>query len=410
MEQKLLHGDFLFQDSINQYLDNILQTIVTANPKIKRKKDVQIFLSRYYWPNATCVGEGSLILNIGLLRRLENESQLAFIIAHELAHYTRNHVNKSIRKRVQKLNSLEAQKVIRDLNKDAYNAHERADDFFKDVVFDHRKHSRLFESEADSLAILMLQNTPYDVREGIRTLEILDNIDKEKYPKDLNLAERFDFESYPFRKRWLEKESGLSIKQVDDFAWDADSLKTHPDCQRRIVNLKRIIPANYSNDKQNIQTSIDFENLVRVADFEIVASAFELGNYGKTIFYALQLLDKYPDNAWLHAIVGICFYDIYVSQENHKLGKYLDLPSNKYKDSYREVLQFIHNLRLKNIANIAYFFIQKNKDAFEEDEYFLYAMILTADLVEDKDEVKFYKKQYLSKYKKGKYVKHVREF
>ncbi|MGK0366389.1 MAG: Zn-dependent protease with chaperone function [Saprospiraceae bacterium] len=407
---KLLNGHFLFQDSINRYFDQILLNIMDANPKVRRTKDVRFFLSRYYWPNASCLGEGTLIMNIGLLRRLENESQVAFVLAHELAHLILNHVNSTVHKRVAKLNSSQARRVIRDMKKERYNANQQADEFLKDVVFDHRKHSRNHEAEADSLAIILLQNTPYDLNQGIRVLEILDEIDKEKYPDNLKLKEKFNSPEYKFRSRWLMKETGLSMAKSDDFAWDTDSLKTHPDCKDRIVKLKRIIPTNYESGQINIQTDIAFESLVRIADFEMIASTYEFGNYGRALYYCLQLLEKYPDNAWLHATVGISFFDIYVAQEDHTLSRFVDLPSKKYHADYRELMQFIQNIRLKEIANISYFYIKNKEEAFEDNEHYLYALMLTADIIGEKDEVKKYKRRYLSDFPKGRYRKHVREF
>jgi len=410
ISNKLYNGHYLFQDSINKYFDQILLNIMDANPKLRSKRDVRLFLSRYYWPNATCLGEGTLVMNIGLLRRLENESQVAFILAHELAHFILNHVNSAVHKRVAKLNSSQARKVIRDMKKGRYNANQQADEFLKDVVFDHRKHSRDHEAEADSLAIILLQGTDYDLEQGLRVLEILDKIDEEKYPNQLNLKEKFSSPDYPFKNRWLLKETGLSMAKSDDFAWNADSLKTHPDCKDRIIKLKRIIPANYESGQLNIQTSLSFESLVRIADFEMVASTYEIGNYGRALYYCLQLLEKYPDNAWLRATVGISFFDIYVAQDNHTLRKFVDLPSKKYKEDYRELMQFIQNLRLKEIANISYFYLRNGKAAFEDNEHYVYALMLTADIIGEKEEVKAYKKRYLSYFPKGQYRKHVREF
>lgn len=410
IRNKLLAGHYLFQDSINQYFDQILLNILNANPNVRRTRGVRLFLSRYYWPNASCHGEGTLVMNIGLLRRLENESQVAFIIAHELAHQILDHVNSAVHNRVKKMNSAEAKRVLRDIKKERYNANQKADEFLKGMVFDHRRHSRDHEAEADSLAIVLLENTSYDLKQGIRVLEILDEIDEEKYPFNLKLRERFNSPDYSFKSRWLMKETGLSMAKSDDFAWNADSLKTHPDCQDRIIKLKSVIPFNFKTDQVNIQNEIQFESLTRIADFEMVASTYELGNYGRALFYCLQLLEKYPDNAWLHATVGISFFDIYVAQENHELREYVDLPSKKYNADYRQLMQFIQNLRLKEIANISYFYLKNKEAKYEDDEHFLYALMLTSDIIGEKDEVKKYKRRYLSDFPKGRYRKHVREF
>jgi len=410
IRQQLYDGHFLFQDSINQYFNNILTNILEANPSIKQQKDIRLFISRYFWPNASCIGEGSIILNIGLLRRLENESQVAFVIAHELAHYREDHVNKKILERITKFNSREAKKVIKKARREKYNANQKVEQFFKEVILDDRQHSRTKESESDSLAIEFLKNTSYDLSQGIKVLEILDTVDKEKYQSELKIKERFNSTEYAFKNRWLLKESGLSMKKVDDFSWESDALKTHPECKERIAALNRIIPSSSNKNSPSTEVIQDYNDIVRIADFEMVASSAALGDLGRSLYYCLQLLNEYPDNAWLHAMIGILFYDIYVAQEEHTLGIYVDLPSNRFEEDYRELLQFIHNLRLKEMGNISFFYIQKHRAAHQENEHFLYAMLLVSDLVDDLEEVEMHKKEYLSKYKKGIYRQHVHKF
>ena len=54
--------------------------IVQSNPG-KQLEDIRLLIHRSPIPHAACYGKGSTALNLGLLRRLQNESQLAFVLA-----------------------------------------------------------------------------------------------------------------------------------------------------------------------------------------------------------------------------------------------------------------------------------------------------------------------------------------
>ncbi len=90
-EQKSKIGDDILLDT---YLNDMVQRIVTvARPRpftysIRVVQDASI--------NAFTFGGGILYVNAGLLARMENESQLAMVLAHEIAHVTESHVVKGI--------------------------------------------------------------------------------------------------------------------------------------------------------------------------------------------------------------------------------------------------------------------------------------------------------------------------
>src|SRR5690606_22158221 len=77
---------------LESYLNGLLLEIAEIN-KIGTQS-LRIFLSRDTAPNAFSLGDGNFVFNLSLLNRLENEDELRFIIAHELAHYQLDHLKK----------------------------------------------------------------------------------------------------------------------------------------------------------------------------------------------------------------------------------------------------------------------------------------------------------------------------
>src|SRR5947208_3849184 len=58
-------------------------------------------------PNAFALPNGSIYINTGLLALLDDENQLAAVIAHEITHVSRRHTylrNRSVRKKILAIN------------------------------------------------------------------------------------------------------------------------------------------------------------------------------------------------------------------------------------------------------------------------------------------------------------------
>ena len=81
-----------YNDSLQSYLDEVFRQITQANPELRRL-DLRYLVSNSPVPNAFSLGDGTFVINLGLVRKLENEAQLAFIICHEIAHFYLDHGN-----------------------------------------------------------------------------------------------------------------------------------------------------------------------------------------------------------------------------------------------------------------------------------------------------------------------------
>ncbi len=87
-------------------MDALVAEIVKANPLLQ-KQNFNCYFSRSGVPNAVYIGEGIILFNMGLFKRLDNESQAVFILCHEIAHFYLQHGENSIRRYVAAINSQE---------------------------------------------------------------------------------------------------------------------------------------------------------------------------------------------------------------------------------------------------------------------------------------------------------------
>ena len=119
-----------------------------VNDQTFHKDKIKIFVSRYPSINATSWQDGTILLNIGLLSRLENEHQLAFVIAHEISHYAKQHGYRQYAEFLK--------------NKAAYS------DFVTTL-----KYGLQYEFEADEMALTLLKKGRFDMEESLAVLDII---------------------------------------------------------------------------------------------------------------------------------------------------------------------------------------------------------------------------------------------
>ncbi|HEY8400982.1 MAG TPA: M48 family metallopeptidase [Cytophagaceae bacterium] len=397
--------DYFMIDSVfTMYLRKVADKIYDANPQLPRETTIYAYRSAV--PNALCFGEGTIAVNLGLLRRLESESQVAFILCHELAHYHLKHSDLHINKLAELNFDKSLKNDIKDISKSEYNQYTRTKELLQGLTFDVTKHSRLHESEADSIGITYLLNTSYNPFEAIRTMEILDSCDVPLYHEILDLKKYFHFEQYPFKDSWLEYEIS-DYEYAKGLYHDSDTLSTHPDCKKRIVNMNKQL-ASYSGKKKLPKDPYQaYKGLVQISEFEIIESLYHFKYYGRALYNTLRLLEKYPENTYLNAMVGKCLYHIYQYQSNKEFGKVVDLQDTRYSESYNRFLSFLHNLRLTEMSKICTMYMEQRSLKYGEDEEFLYALILSSQLPTTGLFKEKMKQNYQQKYPKGKYINQI---
>ena len=347
--------------SAQQYLDALVAEIVKANPLLQ-KQNFTCYFSRSGIPNAAYIGEGIILFNMGLFKRLDNESQAAFILCHEIAHFYLQHSENSIRRYVTTLNSQEVQNGLRKIKNTEYGKRQQVDDLMKGLTFNMRRHGRDHESEADSMAIEFMRHSRYDISEALTTLALLDSIDTDSLNMSACLQKMFNAKEYPFQKKWIAKEEGLlgghaQLKKEEPLS---DSLKTHPDCKLRIQFLTPMINRYQAkNGLKNIVDKANLNELRNTFSYEIIEYAYTSENYTRSLYYTIELWQNKSSDPYLVTQVGKIFNGFYAAQKTHKLGKLIDLPSPFYPADYNLLLQFIQNLYLENFSSISYYFLKQ---------------------------------------------------
>jgi hypothetical protein len=400
---ELDHGVYLYDPAIYKYVDQIFRHIKDRNPILKDLK-TRFFITCQPWPNASSLGEGTFLINIGLFSKIENEAQLAFILGHEMAHYYLKHADKSLMQHFTTINSKEFKDKVKSIEKAEFRANEQGKRLIREYVYDNRKHSRDHEFSADSMGLELIKNTDYADQGSVSCMQLLDTIDYYKYNYKIAYEKFLGSDEFPFRERWLEKEDGMfggKVTQQEFF--HRDSVKTHPDCSNRVELLKKQINSEKTKN-YFIQEKPQLELLKRYADYEFIEGWQFFEDYGRCLFYTLQQLQAQPNDTFLLIKTGTQLRLIHESQINHNLSLHVQKPGPSYEEDYGQMLELIDNLRISELSGIGYSFHKTRLSAFSKNEEFLFNYIYFCKAFEKTEELAEARKMYLKEFPAGQYL------
>ena len=233
------NGNFIHDDIIYNYIEQIIDDIAKGNPGLLPKKPL-LLIDRSSSVNAYSIGGNIIAVNLGLIVFANSREEIALVIAHELSHDILNHVNNAIKERAEWLSSDEYKNSLNSVLDSKYGRLTRLRKILESYSFSRSKHNRYHESDADSLAVILLKNSniPFDPKVFLR----LDSVDIQyKQPLNNSLKDYFTQYNLPFEDAWTQKRSkGLSTRAYNfkDTTGIEDSLKTHPDCIERYNKTK----------------------------------------------------------------------------------------------------------------------------------------------------------------------------
>jgi len=212
---------------------------------------------------------------------------------------------------------------------------------------------------------MFMKKTGYDCG-GIKTcLQLLDKIDDSLIYKPCDPERVFNFSEYPFKKKWIQKESALFSQMKEDDSpltlKEKDSLKTHPDCAKRIVMLEDSIHKAAGGQKFMVNEEL-FNRLKKEFYVEMTEQEYRDENLGLNLYYCLLMLQGREN-------IPVAIYSIardlnlaYEGRKNHTIGNMFSAESRWFPADYNLLLRMLSRLRLEEIAALNYYFCSQYKD------------------------------------------------
>lgn len=285
-------GNVIYGDETYEYLNELLSLILKKN-KINETINVNSFKSSF--SNAFATDIGLIFVNLGLLSKIQNEAELAFVLCHELSHYMLRH---NLEGQIVKYNQDDLS------NKKAVTAY--------DKLVQKHQFSQRFELEADSLGMIYFLEAGYNPSNVLGVFDIL--ADQHFIPDDFNPNTFFNYTSRTSNFEKTKYDSIISVFTIKEKFYN-DKFSTHPQLDKRKEKLKDMTPDKIKGKQSQVSGKF-YKKAKEVADLENLRISLLEENYLDAIYYAIKCkennkYDEYARIGFLRAHIGLFLSKIY---------------------------------------------------------------------------------------------------
>lgn len=345
---------FITEPYVTKYLQSVLQRVLDSN-RIRQK--IEVVPTRDQEPNAYNMGDNRLFVNIGVVDLLDNEAQLAFLLCHELSHQLLQHVQEKFSARRALATDKAVKKEIRDIRAAKYNKLDRRTQFALRYSYTFANYSRAKERAADSMAIVLLQKTPYDIGEGIGLLEALRLSDTDR--TQINYARFFGSASAPLRPELLQ-DSRYAIRFGGKraIAYEEDSLKTHPDVPARKAAISAAL--GRQGGEKFVVSHTAFDSIKAAAPYEIIETFNANDRYAASLYRSLGLLQQQPENPYLIRKAAFAMRDVVLAVRSHDIQNHVPIESESNGAAYNQLLRIIDRTTYDELKAIYFTFLDNH--------------------------------------------------
>ncbi|WP_338793007.1 M48 family metallopeptidase [Bernardetia sp. MNP-M8] len=362
LNQLLWSGSVLFGDTITTYVQEVGNKVLENYPDLQGK--IYFYVTKEHSVNAFTTPEGFIFVNLGLLAHLDNEAQLAFILAHEITHFTKKHsINQFLYNEEVRNESKGSIARLLSRSKSLYEEQAKKSSYSKEQ-----------EIEADDEGWDIFSKTSYDLSEAVAAFEALKN---SRYPFDtlvfeskflnnsyVNLPDSFYYRDVT---HFVEMPK-LSAKEIEKIK----TLQTHPDIEeRKKIALTKMASKSENKGDKYLVSEDRFKLAQKIARFELCNLYLQEEQFVDAIYTALILesqygKSKYSELCIVKALYGLAAYDIYGTRI------YLEHPYNEINWKGRNWFYALEDLHHDQLAVLAASHLIEFADKYKEYEYFYY--------------------------------------
>ena len=285
LEQLIQSGRVLYGDPLTEYANDILDNLKKYSKD--DLDDVQLYTLKSNEVNAFATHQGVIFITVGLWGQIENEAQLAFIIAHELTHVVEKH------------SQLSYQHTDDRARKGRYG---------DDMISTYYQYSKDNEEECDKKGFKLALKAGYNAEDLYSTFNVLlySYLPIDEMKVDYSWIENDGFKVID--KYLIEELNEISAEEDVD-----DEFHTHPNIYKRRVNIKTQYNAN--KDKEDTKTYVagtesDFLEVRELARFEMMNIFIRRGDYIKGLYHNLILTKTHPNNSFVKNTQAMVWYGL----------------------------------------------------------------------------------------------------
>lgn len=265
---ELLHsGMVVYGDEVSLYVKDVAEKLLVKEYKYL-KDELRFYMIKSNVSNAISTDQGIVFVTTGLISQVTNEAQLAFVLAHEIAHYKEKHVVEAFEYKTQK---------------------------HRNSIFQLSNYSKDKELEADSLGLIIYNNAGYDKSQLVSSFDVLmySYLPFDEIPFPVDYFNRKDF----FVPPSLFPQKKYEIRAVEDYD---DSESSHPNIKKRKTAIVELIQEYNNWESEVYQLGEErFKYIRNICRFESIRTDILDANYADALYSIFLLEKEYPNSVYL---------------------------------------------------------------------------------------------------------------
>ena len=323
INELLLSGKVLFNDPASKYIAEVGHYLTKDQPTLEGK--LRFYIVQSPSVNAFATNNGLILVNMGLLAKLENEAQLAFVLCHEISHYIKQH-------------PIDIFLEARAIEKSSGNLFRPAS--LDEMLLAKNNYTQEKEQEADLCGLDLFMETDY-------SLEVIGSVfDILKYAhlpfsNEVFEKEFFETDYLQFPDEYFLAETSPIKGEYEEFETERHSHPS-PDARKAIVLEK--INTDTTSGRLYILGKDRFKKIREICRFESCFLHLLDQEYEIAIYKAYLLLQTHPNSFYLQKIISHALYGL---SKYANAGKFWDLhfPYDEIEGNAQQLYHFLEKLQ-----------------------------------------------------------------
>ena len=358
---------FLFDERFTRHADSLLSLLQLKNPELA-DHNLKVLISKDPSPNALSLGDGFVVLNLGLFSFLQTSDQVLSVLSHEIAHDYLEHTKKGlINNAATRLNLNARNGTFKEtIKKSKYKRGFTSFELLKNLIYQKGAAQRKKELQADSLGYVFYRSTSANSSDYVNALAMMDVYNSQP---SIKLDSSF-LKSIFFDSAKAFEEAKMQVSDFKKYNYGQykeklieDSLKYHPEITERIETLNKLYGITVDEHKPNEQGS--YTKLQTLARKVYLENLFQLKQHGTGIYQVLYrlALDNKENIDYYNYWLGTYFKALYEAKKTYTMNRYVDRVSpEQQNESYQLFLSLLWNLSLNDFDRYSKYYLALSQD------------------------------------------------
>lgn len=357
--EMLEDGSLIQTGSLYNYTKKILDKITLAAGVSENRS---LFLVRDESANAFNMGDNNIFVNIGLLAAVDNEDQLAFVLAHELGHNELKHFDQRTENYGNMLLSDSLKKKKKEINRSTYRRVSLLNELMIPWLLESKEKSRLAENDADKFSIETLLNAGYNLNLALPIFQIFEQKEIYKDTTGFSLEDVLSLDDLPSDysdKLFYEFTSSLGVYEKEKDSLE-DLLRTHPFGEEREDELIKRITPEMDNVSEK-EAELKYDPIKQMAVKEIMISSIFNEQLDLTLYCGLQFYSANNNDKLVNRLIPFCFMYLGYEKKKRRAGRYIATNSSYYSKNFNEFIYFLREISPTQCIEIALLWVDNHK-------------------------------------------------